>query len=1258
MPEVSDFCQTERMFTDMKRFIVTPDGAECLSTGGVTVYRNPNETPRLIAAEEYGFRHSSLLVFDRTGLLNGLGGDLVANTDNVKGSPQTHVSIPAGGLLVAFGQDADPVLRGTFRELLGDAMLYNATMTADREFYVREDKDGLTFTLPDEPETPKDAKRFLFVGNSSTYFNGTPLKFRALARNAGIPVTVRYCTEGSAYLHEFADPEHARGKKLRSILGEERFDYVVLQEAQKFDLPDTDRAIRTILPLIEKNGALPLFYARYAASDDPADPQKGNRRQEKAYEMLKERFLIPYAPAATAYRICGEKYPELGLYADDGSHHSALGSYLIAATWLEAFLGVSPVGNPYTAFLDGETVRKLQACAHEACLPLQNDPLRPGFGQKPGSLEALRRLSRKAAAEGAVLLKNDGNALPLDPGTSAALFGRMQTDYIKSGTGSGGKVNAPYVVSIRDGLKNAGVQLDGEIERIYDEWIKKNPLDNGNGWTCPWNQEEMPIEEKDAEAAAGRNGIALYVIGRTAGEDRDCTDKKGSFFLTPTEENNLALLTRAFRRVCVLLNVGSLPDLSWMEKYPVSAVLLLWQGGMEGGNACADLLTGAVTPSGKLADTVMRTLSDYPAAGHFGDPKKNVYAEDIYLGYRYSETFAKDRVLFPFGFGLSYTTFETTCTQACFDGADLTLRVLVKNTGAFSGKEIAQAYLEAPNDGIGNPARRLIAFAKTEELKPGETAKLVLSVRADELCSYDDERNIWLMEEGVYRVHLGSDVRSAAEVFSFRSGERVFRRCRQLFAPEKPFERVTNRGMALTPAKKAQPDFACPPCKPYAGDRGITLFDVADGKSGMDEFLSQIPDEELICLARGEGMNSPKVTAGSASAFGGVTKKLLDFGIPLMCSTDGPSGVRLTDENALATALPNGTLLACTWDTGLAERLFRLEGIENRLYGIDTILGPGINLHRHPLGGRNFEYFSECPVLTGKLCAAALRGLNAVGACGTIKHFFGNSQETNRHGADAVMSERAARELYLKAFGIAVTEGGCRSIMTSYNPVCGVWSASNPELTGALLREEWGFDGIVMTDWFAKVNSDAPGEGDTVSLHRMVKAQNDLYMVTPDASTREDDLPDALADGRLTRAELVRNAEHICLFAMKTPAFLRLRLGERPDGGFIPGNGTQEKLSLPALPSGEEIVFAAAPGNYVLELCLCAKGEALSQSDVVLRVDGAAAVSVTASPSEGEKTLLRGFSMIEGERRLRLCFDAGAIEILSATAYYVRADAE
>ncbi len=328
---------------------------------------------------------------------------------------------------------------------------------------------------------------------------------------------------------------------------------------------------------------------------------------------------------------------------------------------------------------------------------------------------------------------------------------------------------------------------------------------------------------------------------------------------------------------------------------------------------------------------------------------------------------------------------------------------------------------------------------------------------------------------------------------------------------------------------------------PCAGDKGYKLSDVAEGKVTMDEFLAQLTDEDLCCIVRGEGMCSPKVTPGTAGAFGGVTKRLLDFGIPTGCCADGPSGIRM-DCGTHAFAMPNGTLMACTFDPELVGELYEYEGLELRKNKVDTLLGPGINIHRHPLNGRNFEYFSEDPLLTGEMAAAQLLALHKYGVTGTIKHFACNSQEFHRHDVEAVISERALREIYLKAFEIAVKEGGARSIMTSYNPINGFWSASSYDLLTTILHGQWGYKGMVMTDWWAKSN-DQGQEGERTNTAAMVRAQNDLYMVVPDSESNalHDNSAEGLSKGTVDRAEFIRSAANICNFLLQSPAMLRMR---------------------------------------------------------------------------------------------------------------------
>ena len=324
-----------------------------------------------------------------------------------------------------------------------------------------------------------------------------------------------------------------------------------------------------------------------------------------------------------------------------------------------------------------------------------------------------------------------------------------------------------------------------------------------------------------------------------------------------------------------------------------------------------------------------------------------------------------------------------------------------------------------------------------------------------------------------------------------------------------------------------------------SGDKGITLGDVYDKKAELDEFLSQLTDEDLACIVRGEGMCSPKVTPGTAGAFGGVTDRLKDFGIPVGCCADGPSGIRM-DCGTHAFSLPNGTCLACTFNEALVEALFEMEGLELRRNRVDLLLGPGMNIHRNPLNGRNFEYFSEDPYLTGKMAAAQLKGMGKAGTSGTIKHFAGNNQEFSRNLADSVISERALREIYLRGFEIAVKEGGAISIMSTYGPVNGLWTAGSYDLLTTILRKEWGFDGLVMTDWWAKMNDEGQ-DGDTRNTAAMVRGQNDVYMVVSDAASNsaQDNTLEGLADGRITRGELLRSARNICSVLMRLPVMDR-----------------------------------------------------------------------------------------------------------------------
>lgn len=768
-------------------------------------------------------------------------------------------------------------------------------------------------------------------------------------------------------------------------------------------------------------------------------------------------------------------------------------------------------------------------------------------------------LARQAAAEGCVLLRNEQEALPIREGERAAVFGRAQFHYYKSGTGSGGMVNAPYVAGILDGLKESGVAVEESSQEKYREWLQTHPFDEGEGWAQePWSQEEMPVSREMVQKAADASDLALVVLGRTAGEDQDNSAAPGSYLLTREEENLLETVCSVFRRTAVVLNVGNIIDMKWVERYRPQAVLYVWQGGMEGGRGAADVLCGRVNPCGKLADTIAADIGDYPSSAHFGDAVRNFYVEDIYVGYRYFETFAPQKVVYPFGFGLSYTRFSISANVQETDGAGVRLCVRVKNEGNRAGKEVVQIYLSKPQGKLGQPSYSLAAFAKTTLLGPGEEEELELSIPLQQAASFDDSgitghKNCYVLEEGEYVIFAGSSVRDAKRAGSFSIKElRVVKECEEAMAPVLPYRRLrpVKKGGALfeegwedTPLRTQDPMERLlkeiPREAAYTGDRGIRLADVCDKKASLQDFLAQLSDEDLACMVRGEGMCSPKVTPGTAAAFGGVTQRLKEFGIPVACCADGPSGIRM-DCGTPAFSMPNGTLLACTFNQQLVEELYRMEGMELRKNRVDTLLGPGMNLHRNPLNGRNFEYFSEDPLLTGKMAAAQLRGMAKYGVTGTIKHFACNNQEYRRHDADSVVSQRALRELYLKGYEIAVTEGSAYSIMSTYGPVNGIWTAGNYDLLTVILRGEWGYQGMVMTDWWAKMNDEGqPGTKENTAA--MVRAQNDVYMVVSDSASNsgKDNTMQALKKGVITRAQLVRNAANICRFLMRSPVMNR-----------------------------------------------------------------------------------------------------------------------
>ena len=839
------------------------------------------------------------------------------------------------------------------------------------------------------------------------------------------------------------------------------------------------------------------------------------------------------------------------------------------------------------------------------------------------------KTAAQVVSEGIVMLKNEHQALPLKPHEEIALFGRIQFHYYKSGTGSGGMVNVSKVTNIVDGLQESGLILNQELLDVYHKWDNENPFDLGDGWGKePWSQKDMPLEDSLAARAAKRCQTAIAVIGRTAGEEQDNSLTEGSFLLSSDEKQMLTTVRRHFSKMIVLLNVGNIIDMNELLEIAPDAILYVWQGGMTGGTGTADVLTGKISPCGKLTDTIAKYVEDYPSAPYFGNPVRNFYSEDIYVGYRYFETFAPDKVLYPFGFGLSYTTFQIKTNDIMELSDKWDFIITVTNTGSCSGKEVVQIYCEAPQGKLGKPVRVLCGYEKTNTLSPGESQTVTISVSKTQTASYDDSgisghAHCFILEEGDYHFYVGTDVRHAVKTYTCtQNGTLVISSHQQALAPVEAFERIkpvlSTDGYEpqMEPVPLSEVDETkrrlenLPKEIPFTGDRGIRLCDVRKGTHTMKEFIAQMTNYDLACVIRGEGMNSPRVTAGTASAFGGVSQELEALGVPCGCCDDGPSGMRL-DCGTKAFSLPNGTMMACTFNRTLLTELFALTGLEMIANKVDCLLGPGMNIHRHPLNGRNFEYFSEDPYLTGTIASAQLHGLHQSGVTGTIKHFCGNNQETNRHDTNGVISERALREIYLKGFEIAVKEGHADSVMTTYGPINGVWTAGSFDLTTQILRNDWGFTGFTMTDWWANINRRGQAV-DKSDFAAMAIAQNDVYMVCAIGAENDDNILASLENGTLQRSELQRNAANICRFLMNTQAMARLE-------------GTETKIDIINRPADESDVdessvkFYELDGNLTINLeDICTDKGTNHSFGLDIKTMGKYRMTLTASSTQSE----------------------------------------
>ena len=714
-------------------------------------------------------------------------------------------------------------------------------------------------------------------------------------------------------------------------------------------------------------------------------------------------------------------------------------------------------------------------------------------------------LSRRAACEGAVLLKNNG-ILPLKRGTKLAVFGNAQIDYVKGGGGSG-DVYSPYVRNIYEGLKmkEGKVEVFDSLSLFYTDAVLSAYRNEGELGRL--TEPKVPAELM--RAAAEFTDTAVITICRHSGESYDKTADCGYFELEEDEKELVADVLANFARVIVLLNTGAVIDTSWfVNEEKVEAALMLWQGGMEGGLAAADMLVGDDAPSGKLVDTCAEKLLDYPSTAGFHESEDYVkYTEDIFVGYRYFETIpgAKSAVVYPFGYGLTYTTFKLSDIFVSVSDKRIFVSADVKNTGARAGKEVVQVYYSAPKGKITKEKIALAAFAKTPEIEPGKTATVTMYFDITDMASYDDagdvKKNAYVLEAGDYKIMVGTSVRDNVCAYKYNVPETVItKKCKSYCAPKNLEKRLMADGTYReVPARRtAQKAFAPTYRNEYKPrEEIIELLDVAEGKATLDEFISQMSDYDLMALLTGRRSAGVCNTGG----MGGLFK----YRIPSIATADGPAGLRLHGTRGVrTTAFPIATAIACSWNTALAEEIGAAAALECKENNLQIWLAPALNIHRNPLCGRNFEYYSEDPLVAGKMAAAMVRGIQAQRVVATPKHFAANNKETNRLDSDSVMSERALREIYLRGFEICVKESAPKLIMSSYNLINGVRASECAELITGILRGEWGYEGAVTTDWSNHAEN-----------YREVKAGNDIRM-----PMKEKLLDEAYEAGLISRDEM------------------------------------------------------------------------------------------------------------------------------------------
>lgn len=786
-----------------------------------------------------------------------------------------------------------------------------------------------------------------------------------------------------------------------------------------------------------------------------------------------------------------------------------------------------------------------------------------------------RDLARRIAEEGIVLLKNDG-ALPAAPG-NIALYGAGVTKTIYGGTGSG-EVNARKYVSVLEGFENAGYTVttrkwledyesdfDAKQAAFFHEmrtgFLKiRSGADANNilGASFVYPSGRAVTE---ADVAESNTDTCIYVIARQSGEGSD--RKPEEFVFLPEEISQIEFCAAHYEKTILVINVGSSMDLTGVDTIEgLNAIVYMCQLGEESGTALANVISGKVSPSGHLTDTWVQNYAQVPGGDKFSfmspEPLEQNYEEGIYVGYRYYQT-AGIEPRYPFGYGLSYTTFSYEVKSTELFKSNVTLKAMVTNTGdTYAGKAVVQAYLSCPAGKLPKPYQQLVAFAKTTTLGPGESTEVELRFDLREEASYDEAAAQYILEEGDYILSVGDSSATTAPIAVLVLPETID------VENARPIDKDRTVSELTLPAKRPAASEDLPrltldlkTIKPI-----VHTFEEKKGPwTFYEEIISRLSPENGIDMVLGTGMHffafkgSFTVPGNAAN----TTSKLISSQIPSVSLADGPAGLRILEEsvqyrngtikplkNAIsifdylpekasklllgnkkrgtvlyqyATAFPVGTAVAQTWNTDLAEAFGAAVSAEMSEYGVTFWLAPGMNIHRNPLCGRNFEYYSEDPMMTGAIAAAVSKGVNSrPGNYVTIKHFAANNQEFQRNKASSNVSERAFREIYLRPFKKAIRAGGARAVMTSYNPVNGIYNVENRSLLEDFLRGECGFDGVVMTDW----TSTGPGLADPV---KAIQAGNDMLM--PGMITDRTALKKALKNGTLDAFDLQRCVERI-----------------------------------------------------------------------------------------------------------------------------------